>query len=190
MNVVLIGFRGSGKSTVGQALSERLKREFIDCDAWIEKHTGLSIREIFEKHGESHFRTLESQAIGELSAMDGKVIATGGGAALKYQNMQVFKRNGGRIFYLDVGAETAFKRIQGDETTRSRRPALTDKDPFTEVKEQIEFRRPYYLKGADVTVETDGRTVAEVVTEILRHVQDSGPDDKPPERRDHDPVPL
>lgn len=189
MNVVLIGFRGSGKTTIGKALSDRLGREFIDCDAWIERRTGLTIKEIFERHGESHFRTLESQAIGELSAMDGKVIATGGGAALKYQNMQVFKRNGGRIFFLEVGAETAFARILGDETTRSRRPALTDKDPFTEVKEQIELRRPYYLKGADVTVATDGRAIDEVVKEILLHVQEDGPDDRP-ERRDHDPVPL
>lgn len=189
MNVVLIGFRGSGKTTVGKSLAERLQREFIDCDSWIEKLTGLTIREIFEQHGESHFRTLESQAIGELSAMDGKVIATGGGAALKYQNMQVFKRNGGKIFFLEVGAETAFVRIQGDETTRARRPALTDKDPFTEVKEQIELRRPYYLKGADVTVATDGRAIEEVVKEILKHVQESGPDDRP-ERRETDPVPL
>lgn len=189
MNVVLIGFRGSGKSTIGKALSDRLGREFIDCDAWIERRTGLTIKEIFEKHGESHFRTLESQAIGELSSLDGKVIATGGGAALKYQNMQVFKRNGGKIFFLEVNAETAFARIQGDETTRSRRPALTDKDPFTEVKEQIELRRPYYLKGADVTVGTDGRAIEEVVKEILQHVQEEGPDDRP-ERRDHDPVPL
>jgi len=189
MNVVLIGFRGSGKSTIGKAIAERLTREFIDCDSWIEKHTGLTIKEIFEKHGESHFRTLESQAIGELSAMDGKVIATGGGAALKYQNMQVFKRNGGKIFFLEVGPETAYQRIQGDETTRSRRPALTDKDPFTEVKEQIELRRPYYLKGADVTVPTDGRSIDDIVTEILKHVQEAGPDDRP-ERRDHDPVPL
>ena len=189
MNVVLIGFRGSGKSTIGKTLAERLGREFIDCDAWIENHTGLTIKEIFEKHGESHFRTLESQAIGELSAMDGKVIATGGGAALKYQNMQVFKRNGGKIFFLEVGPETAFARIQGDETTRARRPALTDKDPYTEVKDQIDLRRPYYLKGADVTVATDGRTIDEITQEILKHVQDAGPDDRP-ERRDHDPVPL
>ncbi|HZE97727.1 MAG TPA: shikimate kinase [Planctomycetota bacterium] len=189
MNVILIGFRGCGKSTVGKALSDRLGREFIDCDAWIERHTGLTIREIFEQHGESHFRTLESQAIGELSAMDGKIIATGGGAALKYQNMQVFKRNGGRIFFLEVGPETAFQRIQDDATSRSRRPALTEKDPFTEVKEQIEFRRPYYLKGADVTVATDGVKLDEIVVEILKHIQESGPDDRG-ERRDHDPAPV
>jgi shikimate kinase len=189
MNVVLIGFRGSGKSTVGKALSDRLGREFIDCDAWIEKRTGLTIREIFDQHGESHFRTLESQAIGELSAMDGKVIATGGGAALKYQNMQVFKRNGGKIFFLEVGAEVAFHRIQEDVSSRSRRPALTDKDPFTEVKEQIELRRPYYLKGADVTITTDGIKLDDIVEEILKHIRESGPDD-PPERRDHDPAPV
>ena len=189
MNVVLIGFRGSGKSTIGKAISDRLGREFIDCDAWIEKHTGLTIKEIFERHGESHFRTLESQAIGELSAMDGKVIATGGGAALKYQNMQVFKRNGGKIFFLEVGPETSFARITADETTRARRPALTEKDPFTEVKEQIELRRPYYVKGADVTVMTDGRTIDEIVGEILKHLADPGPDDRP-ERRDHDPAPV
>jgi shikimate kinase len=101
--------------------------------------------------------------------------------------MQVFKRNGGRIFFLEVGPETAFARIQGDETTRARRPALTDKDPFTEVKEQIDLRRPYYLQGADVTVATDGRTVDDVVKDILTHVQDAGPEDRP-ER--HDPVPI
>jgi len=189
MNVILIGFRGAGKTTVGKALSERLGREFIDCDDWIEKRTGLSIKEIFEKHGESHFRTLESQAIGELSAMDGKVIATGGGAALKYQNMQVFKRNGGKIFFLEVGAETAFARIEGDATSRTRRPALTQQDPFTEVKEQIELRRPYYLKGADVTIPTDGKTLEETLLEILKHIQEEGSDDRP-ERRDHDPAPV
>jgi shikimate kinase len=189
MNVVLIGFRGSGKSTVGKALSDRLGREFIDCDAWIEKRTGLTIKEIFERHGESHFRTLESQAIGELSAMDGKVIATGGGAALKYQNMQVFKRNGGKIFFLEVGPETAFRRIQEDATTRSRRPALTEKDPFTEVKEQIELRKPYYEKGADVTIATDGVAIEEIVLAILKHIQEAGPDDRG-ERRDHDPAPV
>ena len=124
-----------------------------------------------------------------MSALDGKVIATGGGAALKYQNMQAFKRNGSRIFFLEVGAETAFGRIQADAESRARRPALTQKDPYTEVKEQIEFRRPYYLKGADVTVGTDGRRVDEVIVDILRHLDEPGADDRP-ERRDHDPAPV
>jgi len=88
-----------------------------------------------------------------------------------------------------VGPETSFARITSDETTRARRPALTDKDPFTEVKEQIDLRRPYYLKGADVTVMTDGRTIEEIVGEILKHLAEPGPDDRP-EQRDHDPAPV
>lgn len=189
MNVILIGFRGSGKSTVGKALAERLGREFIDCDAWIERQTGVTIGDIFEKQGETHFRTLESQALAELAKLDGKVIATGGGAALKYQNMQVFKRQDSRIFFLEVGPETAFARIQGDAASRARRPALTDQDPFAEVKEQIEVRRPYYVKGADVTVPTEGRSVEEIVKEILAHLGTAGSDPRG-ERHDPDPAPV
>ncbi len=183
MNVVLVGFRGSGKSTVGKALAEKLGREFVDCDDYIEKKTQLTIREIFEIGGESHFRTIESEAIADLSKLDGKVIATGGGAVLKYQNMQVFKRNASKIFFLDVGTETALARIDGDPATRSRRPPLTDKDPATEIREQIAFRRPYYLKAADVTVASDGKKVEELVAEILKHLDEPPHDQK-------DPVPI
>jgi shikimate kinase len=183
MNVVLIGFRGSGKTTVGKALAEKLGREFIDCDVFIETRTHLTIREIFSMGGESHFRTLESEAITELSKLDGKVIATGGGAVLKYQNMQVFKRNASKIFFLEVGPETALARIEGDPTTRARRPALTDKDPATEIREQITFRHPYYLKAADITIVADGRKVEEIVAEILKHLEEPPHDQK-------DPVPI
>lgn len=180
MNVVLVGFRGSGKTSVGRVLAERLKREFVDCDEFIEKRTQLTIREIFERHGESHFRTLESEAITELAKLDGKVIATGGGAVLKYQNMQVFKRAGSRIYFLEIGAETASSRIQGDPITRSRRPALTDKDPETEIREQIQLRAPYYLKAADVVVRAEARTVLQVAEEILRDLEGPGHDQPEP----------
>ena len=116
MNIVLIGYRCSGKSTVGQRLAERLSREFIDCDDYIEKKTELTIREIFELHGESHFRTLESRAIIELGKLDGKIIATGGGAVLKYKNIQALKRNG-RVIWLDVKPDTACRRLMEDPRT-------------------------------------------------------------------------
>ena len=186
MNVVLVGFRGSGKSTIGKLLSERTGREFVDCDDFIEKRTNLTIREIFERHGESHFRTLESEAIAELAKLDGKIVATGGGAVLKYQNMQVFKRAGGLVFFLKVSPEVAYERIQGDPGTRTRRPALTDKDPATEIREQITLRAPYYLQSADIVVPVDERTVNDIVDEIARHLSGlSGPghDQK-------DPVPI
>jgi shikimate kinase len=181
VNVVLVGFRASGKSSVGRELAARLGREFVDCDEFVEKKAQFSIREIFERHGESHFRTLESQAVAELSKLDGRVLATGGGVVLKYQNIHALRRNG-VVFFLDVAPETAYGRLQGDATTAARRPALTDKDPFSEVREQIEFRRPYYVKSADHTVATDGRPVADVVKEILKHLKDRGID----ERQDQD----
>jgi len=174
MNVVLIGFRGAGKTTVGRALAGQLGREFIDCDDLIERRTQLSIREIFEKWGESHFRGLESEAIAELAKQDGKVIATGGGAVLRHKNIQLLKRNG-KIFLLDVSPETALRRIESDASTRSRRPELTDKDPYTEIREQMEFRRPYYLEGADVRVLTEGRGVEEIVKEIVAFLRQALP---------------
>jgi shikimate kinase len=185
MNVILIGFRGSGKTSVGKALAARLGREFIDSDDYIEKKTGLSIREIFGKHGESHFRTLESRALAELAKLDGKVIATGGGAVLKHKNIQVLKRNG-VVFYLEVEAETAFRRMEADESTRSRRPALTDKDPLTEVRDLMNLRRPYYRSGADVTVVTEGKKVEEAAEEILAHLRERGDE----ERQDMDEAPA
>lgn len=177
MNVVLVGFRGSGKTSVGRALAARLGREFVDCDDAIEKQARLSIREIFERHGESHFRTLESEAIGALAKLDGKVIATGGGAVLRYKNIQELKRHGGVVFWLRVAPGTACARMEGDPATRARRPALTDLDPEAEVRQQIEFRRPYYEKAADTTIETDGKDVEAVVAEILGHL---GADPEPP----------
>lgn len=180
MNVILIGFRCSGKSTVGKELAARLGREFIDCDEYIERKTNLSIREIFDRHGESHFRVIESQAIAELAKLDGKVIATGGGAVLKHKNMQVLARNG-KIFYLEVEPETAYQRLQGDPITRSRRPALTDEDPRQEVQDQIELRRPYYQSAAHHLVKTDNRSIADVTKEILTHLGAAGE-----ERQDKD----
>jgi shikimate kinase len=178
MNVVLIGFRGSGKTTVGRALAERLGREFIDTDDHIERQAAMSIRDLFERHGESHFRTLESQAIAELSKLDGKVIATGGGAVLKYQNMQVFKRAGARTFFLEVGAETARRRIQADAASRQRRPALTDEDPAVEIRKLIEFRRPYYRQAADHVIAADDRKVEEIVEELLKILAEHGVEEK------------
>jgi len=178
MNVVLIGFRGSGKTTVGRALAERLGREFIDTDDCIERQAAMSIRDLFERHGESHFRSLESQAIAELAKLDGKVIATGGGAVLKYQNMQLFKRAGARTFFLQVGAETAQERIQADASSRQRRPALTDQDPAAEIRKLIAFRHPYYLQAADHVISAEGRKVEEIVDEILRILKEHHVEEK------------
>ena len=103
MNIVLIGFRCAGKTSVGKELADRLGRPFIDCDEYIEKKTNLTIREIFDIAGESYFRMLEGDAIADLCKMDHRVIATGGGAVLKYKNIRNLKQNG-FVIYLDTSA--------------------------------------------------------------------------------------
>lgn len=178
MNIVLVGFRCAGKSTVGRTLAHRLRFDFADCDEYIERKTHLTIREIFDIAGESHFRSLESDALAELSAGDNRVIATGGGAVLRYKNIRHLKRNS-MVFFLDVGPESVFERITNDPKTPTRRPRLTDKDPFTEIQEQVAFRKPYYLSAADVVIQTDGKSLDDVVKEILTHLKDRGLEDHP-----------
>ena len=173
MNIILIGFRCAGKTTVGQRLAEQFRAEFVDCDEYIEKKTNLTIREIFDLCGESYFRMLEGDAIKEVCRSDGRVIATGGGAALRYKNIHNLKNNG-VVFFLDVGPEEATKRIKADPKSRSRRPPLTSKDLKSEVREQVGLRRDYYVKAADFTVRTDQRNAEEVVLEIVDRLKAKG----------------
>ena len=185
MNIILIGFRCAGKTTVGQRLAEQIKAEFVDCDEYIEKKTHLTIREIFDLCGESYFRMLEGDAIKEVCRADGRVIATGGGAALRYKNIHNLKNNG-LVFFLDVGPEEAAKRITADPKSLSRRPPLTTKDLRSEVREQVGLRRDYYLKAADFTVRTDQRSAEEVVIEIVARLKTKGITEEggPPDDRD------
>ncbi|OGL45366.1 MAG: hypothetical protein A2W05_11645 [Candidatus Schekmanbacteria bacterium RBG_16_38_10] len=167
MNIVLIGFRCSGKTTIGKMLSDRLSMGFIDADERIEKKCDMTIREIFQTKGESHFRLLESDILGDLEKLDGKIIATGGGAVLKYKNMQGLKRNG-VIILLDVEPDVAYERIKRDKATRKNRPPLTDKNLLTEINEQIELRRPYYRNVADFVVKTSEKPVEDIVSDIIK----------------------
>jgi shikimate kinase len=176
MNIILIGFRCAGKTTVGQRLARRLRADFVDCDEYIETKTHLTIREIFDLCGESYFRMLEGDAIKEVCKLDGRVIATGGGAALRYKNIHNLKSNG-IVFFLDVGPDEAAKRIVQDPKSKSRRPALTSKDLKSEVQEQVGFRKKYYLNAADFTVRTDQRNAEEVVLEIVARLKERGVSD-------------
>jgi shikimate kinase len=172
-NVVLVGFRCAGKSTVGRLVADRLRREFVDCDEYIEGRTHLTIREIFDIAGEGHFRKLEGDAIAEVSRQDNRVIATGGGAVLRYRNIRNLKRHG-IVFFLEVQADTAFQRLAGDPSSTSRRPSLTNQDPLTEIKQQVEYRRPYYRDAADHVVMTDGRPPEDIVNEIMKVLKERG----------------
>lgn len=168
MIVSLVGYRTSGKTTVGRLLAERLERTFYDCDIHIEQRTGLSIAEIFERCGESYFRELESQALESLARRDGIVLATGGGAVLRYKNVQLLQRSG-PVVYLSVSAEEAFKRMVKDPGSARTRPPLTDLDLLTEIREHLRVRAPHYSTAATLRVNVDGLD-ADAVAGRIHHL--------------------
>lgn len=143
-NIVLIGMPSSGKTTVGEKLAKMLSREMIDCDSEIEKVKGMSIPNIFSQFGEKEFRDIESQVIKSVSALQGKVISTGGGAVLREENVALLKQNG-VLVYLDRPLEKL--------TPTCDRPLSSD---ITALKQRYEERKPIYENCCDVTVLNDG----------------------------------
>lgn len=171
MNIVLIGFRCAGKTTIGKKLADRLGMSFLDADELLEKKHRMNIKDIFEKKGETVFRLWESDLIAEVSKLDGRVIATGGGAVLRYKNIRNLKR-GSIVVLLKIDPDAAFERIKRDAKSRSRRPPLTNKDPFTEVREQHRLREPIYQSAADIIVDTTEKSVDRCVAQVLMKLKE------------------
>ena len=166
MNIVLIGFRGTGKSTVGRLLAKRLERDFIDSDKYIESSTGKTIKSIFEDGGEDGFRKIEAGIIAELSKVDNKVISAGGGAVLKEENVRNLKDNGFLVL-LEATPEIIHNRIAQDDKTTQQRPSLTDKKPLDEIKHLIAKREHAYKNAADYTINTSYVSCEDIVNEII-----------------------
>jgi shikimate kinase len=163
MNVVLIGYRGTGKSTVGKIVASRLGRTMISTDSEIVKRAGQSIPEIVAQQGWDYFRDLESQVCQELAGRDGLVIDTGGGAILRAQNVEALKKTG-ILFWLTASVETITKRIGRD----TQRPSLTGTKSFVdEIQEVLRERAPKYEAAANHVIATDGRSLVQVADEIL-----------------------
>jgi len=163
MNIVLIGYRGTGKSTVGKNLAERLGRELVSTDAEIIRRARLPVPDIVQRFGWDHFRDLESEVCRDLAGKDRLIIDTGGGAILRQQNVDCLKKNG-VLIWLTAAVPTIAERIGGD----TQRPSLTGAKSFTEeVEEVLRERQPKYKSAANHIIETDGRSVAEVVEAIL-----------------------
>jgi shikimate kinase len=163
MNVVLIGYRGTGKSTVGKLVAERLGRVLVSTDAEIVKLAVQNIPEIVEQHGWEYFRDLETKICQDLAGRDGVVIDTGGGAILRSQNVERLKCTG-KLFWLTAPVETIAKRIGAD----TQRPSLTGTKSFTdEIQDVLRERTPRYQAAADYIIETDGKSTTQVADEIL-----------------------
>jgi len=166
MNIVLIGFRGTGKSTVGKLLAKRLERDFIDSDKYIESSTGKTIKSIFEEGGEDGFRKIEAGIIAELSKVDNTVISAGGGAVLREENVRNLKDNGFLVL-LEATPEIIHNRIAQDKKTTQQRPSLTDKKPLDEIKHLIAKREHAYKSAADYTIDTSSVSCEDIVNEII-----------------------
>jgi shikimate kinase len=171
MHVYLLGYRGSGKSTVGRLLAQALDRPFVDTDDWIESGQGQSIREIFAAQGESGFRDLEHAAIAQVSSfVEPAVVALGGGAILRSDNQQLIRQTGHRV-WLAASAEYLYDRICADSNSEERRPNLTDRGGFDEVAEILAIRRPIYSDLANLTINTMGKSPDQVAREIYQWLE-------------------
>lgn len=164
MNLVLIGYRGTGKSTVGRALAAKLGRELISTDKEVVRRAGRSIPDIVASNGWDYFRDLESAVCRDLAGKDNLIIDTGGGAILRQQNVDVLKRNG-IMFWLTAAVDTIAKRIGGD----NQRPSLTGTKSFVEeIQEVLTERRPKYQAASDYTIATDGQTIDHLANLVWR----------------------
>ena len=166
MNIVLIGYRGSGKSTVGCKLAARLKMRFVDIDNLIEDRQGVPITDIVKSHGWDHFRILEKGTIEEISKGDHLIIAPGGGAVLDPDNVKALRRNG-FIIWLKTDRQALFKRMNQDPGTITRRPTLTGKGTFEEIEERVPAREPFYERASEIQIDTSMLAVDAVVEGIL-----------------------
>ncbi len=166
MNVVLIGFRGSGKTTTGRVLAERLKLEFVDTDEEVERSSGKTIAEIFESDGEPGFRELERDEVLKACRRDRCVIALGGGA-VENPDLAAAAKKTGLVVLLSAPAQVLHRRIERDRASGAARPALTRSSPLNEVKELLAHRRAAYLDAAHVEVDTSALDAAGAAQRII-----------------------
>ena len=162
-NIVLIGFMGSGKTTFGKALAQKLNMSFLDTDAYIEEQAGKPIAKIFEEDGEEYFRRLETEVLIRLrDTVSNTVFSTGGGMPLRNQNARLLKEIG-RVYYLTAANQVIYDRVKDD----SNRPLLQCENPYERICMLMKERAPLYEKAADVLVDTNSTDIEEVCGRIM-----------------------
>ena len=170
-NIALIGYRATGKTTVAKELASRLSGwNWVDADVEIERSAGKTIAQIFQESGESGFRDLESTVTAELLLRPQTIIATGGGVVIRQENRELLKRSA-FVVWLKASADTIYKRMYSDETTATRRPALTDNDPYVEIVKMLNLRKSWYEQTASVSVDTDLLSPEQIADWILRQYE-------------------
>ncbi len=174
--IVLVGLRGTGKSTVGRLLAERLARPFLDTDERIQQHSGRTIREIFDTLGEPAFRALERVALEHALAAPAGVISTGGGVVLSGLNRALLRERACCV-WLQAPVEVLVERLQADPHTAAARPSLTAKELPREIEQLAAEREPLYAEVARLTLHVAARTPQQVVRDLLEALARSQPPD-------------
>ena len=172
-NLFLIGYRCTGKSSVGKLLAGKLGRPFIDTDSLLVSESGSSIKEIVAARGWEGFRKIEHDILKQVCLIDRQVVATGGGVVLSDTNVNLMKKSG-KLVWLKATPETIEKRMMRDQATEAFRPALTSKDNLAEIEETLVERESLYSQAMDFYVETDGRQIADICDMIIRHFRRIG----------------
>lgn len=168
MNLVLIGYRGTGKTTVATCLARRIGWQAVDADVELERRAGRTIAEIFAADGEGEFRRLEAEVLADLGRQGSLVLATGGGVILREENRRRLGEMG-PVVWLTATPEIILARLAGDATTAARRPKLTSLGDEAEIRRLLAEREPWYRAAATWTLDTEGREPEELAAAIAEH---------------------
>lgn len=165
MNIFIIGYRCTGKTSVAECVSLSIGWRFVDTDALLMENRGQSVSEIVENGGWALFREIEKQTLKDICRQEGQVVATGGGIVLDKENIELMRKNG-IVIWLRADPDTILSRMIGDSNTVSLRPALTDQDLMSEIRQTLSERRPLYKKAMTRAIDTDDKTIPDVASEI------------------------
>ena len=168
-SVFLIGYRGTGKSSIARHLAELMQLDWIDSDDLVEQRAGKSIAEIFGTDGEAGFRDVEQQVVAEICAGPANVVALGGGAVLREATRERLASAGPSV-WLTALPETIAQRLAADSSSNQRRPSLTDRGLLGEIEQVLADREPIYRECATLVVDTEARTPLEVAEQIARQL--------------------
>ncbi len=160
-NIMLIGFMGVGKTTISRGLSKKFNIPEIDMDAEIVKRENMEITEIFDKYGEEYFRKKETECLIDIQKRKGRIVSCGGGVVVKDENVGYMK-DGGVILLLTATPMTVYERVKDD----TRRPILNGNMNVEFIEKLMNKRKNRYLEVADIIVETDNKSVGEIISEI------------------------
>ena len=164
-NIILTGYRATGKSSIGKLLATRFSFNFVDMDKVIEQREGQTINAMVTNNGWPFFREKEQQLLEELITNHNQIISTGGGAIL-HQDTWPEVMSAGVVVWLTADQKTICKRLISDQNTANQRPSLTDSDTFAEVAAVLKEREPLYKKGCHLSVATDMKSLQQIASDI------------------------